>query len=1167
MKKYLLFLLILLSSAKGYAQCNIEFVADTNPISDPFNVVDVGTNSTPTFTDIDNDGDLDAFIGEYYGHIYYYQNTGSLSSPVFILQTGSTDPFNGIQVASMSTPSFADIDNDGDMDAFIGEEFGDIHYYQNTGSSSSPVFALQTGATDPFNGVDVGYNATPSFADIDNDGDMDPFIGESNGNINYYQNTGSSSSPVFALQTGSADPFNGVNALSYSALSFVDIDNDGDMDAFIGEAYGNIYYYQNTGSSSNPVFALQTGTANPFNGVDVGFYSAPSFADIDNDGDMDAFIGESNGNINYYYNSSSNGLGLVANIVDEVGINDGAVDVTTNGGLAPYLYDWDNDGTGDYDDNEDISGLAAATYTLVVIDANACSDTITVVINKTSTEEIIMPDNGGLYGGSSADLTFSQTGNRLFSGIETPASLFISDDNATTWYQAFDNDSLEDASESRGWSGKATRIVGNQKGWVAVQTNHPKLKYSSAVISYSNGDTNTWQTVVDPARLTEWGFASHHVSAIALSDYYLMAALGPFIVKKDSGKINPLTDVISILTTIFNFPLTSTINSIALSNNTNAYPYYIAVDESGDENGYNRRLLKYDGTNFTELTLPSTLNGIRAVFTHPAQTTADTLFITGMDVNTNAYKIYKSFDAGNNWTDISYSSATDFLSDIDYSTNWNLSASNNSILIIPGNAISKDMGSTWETLGTDHTANAIDPTNVNTIVGSGKSIEISTTGTTGSFTKTTSYGLAALEVNKIARTENKSIFYIATKTGLGYTTAYLDTTISAGQKWETPYGQFPLISDTINFGAVAIDPADSLHVIAGSPYGFYTTKTGTNGFSLITPSNFTTNNPQVNDIVFINHDTAIAVTGGDSAYDSGKGNIWKTTDGGLSWDSISPLGFSSGNTIAKGILGADTVIYVGTGLLNVDKGVVWKSFDLGQTWKKMITDINSMAVTNVQGLPINDIAVDPRGRDTLYLAAGYENNYAFVLSLNGAKTINYLNSYSDKTYSSIAVNEKNPDTVYVSTGREIYLYDLANNNSRFMFRLLPDERIPDLMSGSIIAATSTGLYTYRPTWEDDLDSGIIVNNAIKMVNNNEMTVFPNPFTDEATIKLYVKENSKVSIEMYDLMGQKIESIFSGSCKQGYSNYQIASHNLPSGSYLLYANVNDLPYRKLLYHVR
>lgn len=33
-------------------------------------------------------------------------------------------------------------------------------------------------------------------------------------------------------------------------------------------------------------FNEQTGTANPFNGIDVGYSSSPTFADIDGDGDF-----------------------------------------------------------------------------------------------------------------------------------------------------------------------------------------------------------------------------------------------------------------------------------------------------------------------------------------------------------------------------------------------------------------------------------------------------------------------------------------------------------------------------------------------------------------------------------------------------------------------------------------------------------------------------------------------------------------------------------------------------------------------------------------------------------------------------------------------------------------------------------------------------------------
>jgi hypothetical protein len=51
-------------------------------------------------------------------------------------------------------------------------------------------------------------------------------------------------------------------------------------------------------------FKEQTGTANPFNGIDVGSRSAPTFADIDEDGDLDAVVGEWDGFLNYYPHSA-----------------------------------------------------------------------------------------------------------------------------------------------------------------------------------------------------------------------------------------------------------------------------------------------------------------------------------------------------------------------------------------------------------------------------------------------------------------------------------------------------------------------------------------------------------------------------------------------------------------------------------------------------------------------------------------------------------------------------------------------------------------------------------------------------------------------------------------------------------------------------------------------
>jgi hypothetical protein len=282
----------------------ITFALQTGA-SNTLSGVNVGTYARPAFVDIDNDGDKDAFIGAWDGTISYYKNTGTAAAPVFTAITGAGNPLNGVHVVFGSKPTFEDIDNDGDKDAFIGEFYGTIVYYKNTGTATAPVFTATTGAGNPFNGVNVGYASAPAFVDIDNDGDKDAFIGEFYGKIFYYKNTGTAAAPVFAATTGASNPLNGVDLVKDTAPSFVDLDNDGDMDAFIGAWDGTIVYYKNTGTATTPVFTATSGAGNPFNGVDAGYVSAPAFVDIDNDGDQDVFIGDYDGTIYYYKNTSA----------------------------------------------------------------------------------------------------------------------------------------------------------------------------------------------------------------------------------------------------------------------------------------------------------------------------------------------------------------------------------------------------------------------------------------------------------------------------------------------------------------------------------------------------------------------------------------------------------------------------------------------------------------------------------------------------------------------------------------------------------------------------------------------------------------------------------------------------------------------------------------------
>ncbi|ELS02293.1 laminin G domain-containing protein [Xenococcus sp. PCC 7305] len=295
--------------------------------------------SIPNLVDINNDGKLEAFIGESTyntspnnwstGIDYYEQVSG-----VFEKQSTNNNPFNQFNItannqaiqSSALAPVFGDVDGDGDIDAVVGDLFGKIHYLKNIGDASNPNFQEQTGNANPLAAVNNPFHLVPTLVDIDNDGDLD-FFGSSSGlanavftpggfpvlgtsNIIYFENTGTTTNPLFVGRTGNDNPFNNLTIPDGAALVFGDMDEDGDLDGLSGisnsisSSDGTIAYYRNIGNAQNPVFEFAP-EYNPLAGVDVGNLSRLGLADIDKDSDLDVFIGNYDGEIKFYENNSS----------------------------------------------------------------------------------------------------------------------------------------------------------------------------------------------------------------------------------------------------------------------------------------------------------------------------------------------------------------------------------------------------------------------------------------------------------------------------------------------------------------------------------------------------------------------------------------------------------------------------------------------------------------------------------------------------------------------------------------------------------------------------------------------------------------------------------------------------------------------------------------------
>lgn len=267
---------------------------------------EASTFGIPLSVDIDGDGDLDVLSSEDIGNWRFYENAGTATQPS--LNPAISSPFGLAGPAPSGgapIPACGDLDGDGDYDILASDNYiGAYYYYENTGTASAPSFAQPlSGAF----GLDtLSYITFPYLADIDNDGDLDLFAGRSNGAVRYYENTGSSITPVFA--PGQDNPFGLQAGNPLNCLRLGDLDLDGDLDLLSTERYGAYTYWENTGTVSAPAFSSPL--TNPFGLTADSDYNIHSLADWDGDGDLDILECEYGGDYEYHENQAPVGNSL-----------------------------------------------------------------------------------------------------------------------------------------------------------------------------------------------------------------------------------------------------------------------------------------------------------------------------------------------------------------------------------------------------------------------------------------------------------------------------------------------------------------------------------------------------------------------------------------------------------------------------------------------------------------------------------------------------------------------------------------------------------------------------------------------------------------------------------------------------------------------------------------
>lgn len=207
----------------------------------------------PAFGDLDGDGDKDMLLGNADGTLIYYQNNAATgSAPNFVF---ASPQFQGIDVGSNSVPQIIDVNRDGKVDLLVGERSGNLNYYENTGSVQSPVFILTTSSFGNVNvtqaGAVAGYSVPLLF---DNNGNYELLIGSDGGTIFHFTGIDGNLNGSFTLLDSS---FQDILELKRVTIAMADVDGDGGYDLLTGCNAGGMRLYtrkSSTGVNSDVVF-------------------------------------------------------------------------------------------------------------------------------------------------------------------------------------------------------------------------------------------------------------------------------------------------------------------------------------------------------------------------------------------------------------------------------------------------------------------------------------------------------------------------------------------------------------------------------------------------------------------------------------------------------------------------------------------------------------------------------------------------------------------------------------------------------------------------------------------------------------------------------------------------------------------------------------------------
>ncbi len=311
--------------------------------------------------DNDGDGDRDILFGDKQFNNMNLLTNGGDTNQAFFTEQDTIFPNYSIPIEADILPAafYIDTDFDGVRDLVVSSRISNLQtdayaiQYKNNGTNDAPSFDWMESDWLTVSSIDYGKLSHPSLVDYNQDGLMDLIISgqiirlddsQFSSSLSVFENTGTLTEPEFTLVEVD---WLGTSSLGSQWLrpTYGDLDNDGDTDMLIGDATGQLIYFENSAGAGN-IFSFEPPIVG-YMGIDIDFSigstASPQLIDMNDDDLLDIIVGMRQGNIVYFENEGVSGNPLF-NPDPSSGNNQlqlGNVSVGISGSPVPFILEVD----------------------------------------------------------------------------------------------------------------------------------------------------------------------------------------------------------------------------------------------------------------------------------------------------------------------------------------------------------------------------------------------------------------------------------------------------------------------------------------------------------------------------------------------------------------------------------------------------------------------------------------------------------------------------------------------------------------------------------------------------------------------------------------------------------------------------------------------------------